>query len=519
MSTDKKYLLAIDNGTQSVRALVFDLDGQLVAKSQVEIEPFFSDQPGWAEQHADYFWDRLCDACQQLWPRLDFPRTAIQAVALTTQRATVINLDAEGKPLRPAIIWLDQREQLQLPGMGAWGVVLGMAGATANVRSFRSQAEANWIAARQPDIWRRTAKFLLLSGYHSYRLTGRYVDSVASQVGYLPFDFRRQQWCGPRDWKWKALPIVRQQLPELVPAGAELGRITEQAARETGIPAGLALISAGADKACEVLGSGCLEPTVGSLSYGTTATYNTVDSRYLEMIRQVPAYPAAVPGLYNSETIVQRGYWMVNWFKREFGQPEQVLAARSGVKPEALFDDLLRQVPAGSMGLVLQPYWSPGLRIPGPEAKGAIIGFGDVHTRAHIYRAIIEGLAYALREGSERHERRSGHKIDRLKVSGGGSQSDQAMQITADIFGLAAERPHTFETSGLGAAINAAVATGLYPDYATAIGRMTHPGAVFTPIPANVQIYEQIYRQVYRKLYGRLGPLYKAIRSITGYPA
>ena len=519
MSADKKYLLAIDNGTQSVRALVFDLDGQLIAKSQVEIEPFFSDQPGWAEQHPHYLWDRLCDACQQLWPQLEFPRTDIEAVALTTQRATVINLDKEGQPLRPAIIWLDQREQQELPGMGAWGVVLTLAGAGANVHSFRTQAEANWIAARQPEIWQRTAKFLLLSGYHSYRLTGRYVDSVASQVGYLPFDFRRQQWCGQRDWKWKALPITRQQLPDLVPAGGILGRISDQAAKETGIPAGMALISAGADKACEVLGSGCLEPTTGSLSYGTTATYNTVDRRYLEVIRQVPAYPAAVPGLYNSETIVQRGYWMVNWFKREFGQPEQAAAARSGVKPEALFDDLLRQVPAGSMGLVLQPYWSPGLRIPGPEAKGAIIGFGDVHTRAHIYRAIIEGLAYALREGSERHERRSGHKIDRLKVSGGGSQSDQAMQITADIFGLAAERPHTFETSGLGAAINAAVATGLYPDYETAIDRMTHPGAVFTPIAANVQIYEQIYRQVYRKLYGKLGPLYKSIRAITGYPA
>ena len=519
MSAAKKYLLAIDNGTQSVRALVFDLDGQLIAKSQVEIEPFFSARPGWAEQHADYFWSSLCEACQQLWPRLDFPRSAIQAVALTTQRATVINLDRDGRPLRPAIIWLDQREQTELPGMGPWGPLLTLAGAGANIRSFRTQAEAHWIRAQQPDIWQRTAKFLLLSGYHTYRLTGRYVDSVASQVGYLPFDFKRQQWCAARDWKWAALPITREQLPELVPAGGLLGPISAQAARETGIPAGLPLISAGADKACEVLGSGCLEPTTGSLSYGTTATYNTVDRRYQEVIRQVPAYPAAVPGLYNSETIVQRGYWMVNWFKREFGQPEQSLAAQRGVRPEALFDDLLRQVPAGSMGLVLQPYWSPGLRIPGPEAKGAIIGFGDIHTRAHIYRAIIEGLAYALREGSERHEQRSGHRIDRLKVSGGGSQSDQAMQITADIFGLTAERPHTYETSGLGAAINAAVGVGLHPDYKTAIGRMTHPGAVFTPIAANVHIYEQIYRQVYRKLYGKLGSLYKSIRTITGYPA
>lgn len=519
MTTEKDYVLAIDNGTQSVRALVFDLDGQLVAKSKVDIEPYFSEQPGWAEQHAGYFWDKLCEACQQLWPLLDFPKTAIKAVALTTQRATVINLDEHGVPLRPAIIWLDQREQQQLPGMGAWAPLFALAGVKSSVHAFRSQAQANWIQAEQPEIWQRTAKFLLLSGYHSYKLTGKYVDSVASQVGYLPFDFKRQQWCGPRDWKWKALPIRRQQLPELVAAGAVLGHITEQAASATGVPAGLPLISAGADKACEVLASGCVTPTTGSISYGTTATYNTIDSRYLEVIRQVPAYPAAMTGFYNSETIVKRGYWMVNWFKREFGQPEQVLADAQGVKPEVLFDDLLRQVPAGAMGLVLQPFWSPGLRIPGPEAKGAIIGFGDIHTRAHLYRAIIEGIAYALREGRERHEKRSGYRIDTLKVSGGGSQSDEVMQITADIFGITAERPHTFETSGLGAAINAAVGAGLYPDYASALARMTHEGKRFTPNPANVELYDRIYQQVYSKLYGKLEPLYKSIRAITGYPA
>ena len=519
MNDNKKYLLAIDNGTQSVRALVFDLDGQLVCKSKVEIEAYFSEQPGWAEQHVEYFWDKLCEACQQLWRQLEIPKSSIHAVALTTQRATVINLDRDGKPLRPAIIWLDQREQLELPGMGAWGPVLTLAGAGPGIQSFRSQAEANWIKAQQPEIWQRTAKFLLLSGYHSYRLTGNYVDSVASQVGYLPFDFKKQQWANARDWKWKALPITRQQLPELVPAGGLLGRISAQAAADTGIPADLPLISAGADKACEVLASGCLTPTTGNLSYGTTATYNTVDSRYMEVIRQVPAYPAAMPDAYNSETIVQRGFWMVNWFKREFGLPEQQMAAQRGVEPEVLFDDLLRKVPPGSMGLVLQPYWSPGLRMPGPEAKGAIVGFGDIHTRAHLYRAIIEGLCYALQDGRERHEKRSGCKIDRLTVSGGGSQSDQVMQITADIFGLTAERPHTYETSGLGAAINAAVGTGLYPDYATAVQRMTHEGQCFEPIPDNVHVYDQLYKEVYSKLYGRLGPLYKSIRRITGYPA
>jgi sugar (pentulose or hexulose) kinase len=170
------------------------------------------------------------------------------------------------------------------------------------------------------------------------------------------------------------------------------------------------------------------------------------------------------------------------------------------------------------MGLVLQPYWSPGLKIPGPEAKGAIIGFGDVHTRAHLYRAILEGLTYGLREGKERSERRSHIPITSLRISGGGSQSDAAMQITADVFGLPASRPHVYETSGLGAAIDAAVGLGMHPDFPTAINYMTRISQVFEPDQERHALYDALYKQVYRQLYTRLKPLYKKIRSITGYP-
>jgi len=167
---------------------------------------------------------------------------------------------------------------------------------------------------------------------------------------------------------------------------------------------------------------------------------------------------------------------------------------------------------------MLQPYWSPGVRQPGPEAKGAIIGFGDVHTRAHIYRAMLEGLAYALREGKERIEKRSGVPITTLRVAGGGSQSDAAMQLTADIFGLPAERPHTYETSGLGAAIDAAVGLGLHPDFETAISAMTRVGDRFEPDPAARSLYDRLYSEVYLEMYHRLRPLYRSIRDITGYP-
>ena len=131
------------------------------------------------------------------------------------------------------------------------------------------------------------------------------------------------------------------------------------------------------------------------------ATFNVTSNRYFEAISAHPAYPGVVPNSFNIETVVQRGYWMVSWFKREFGLREQQLAAERGVTPEALFDDLLDAVPAGSAGLMLQPYWSPSADDTAGVARGAIIGFTEQHGRAHLYRAMIEGLTYALREGME----------------------------------------------------------------------------------------------------------------------
>lgn len=512
-----EYILAIDNGTQSVRALVYDLKGNLVAKSRVPLEPYFSEQPGWAEQHPDYYWQSLGLACQQLWQQVRQDRIA--GVALTTQRSTVINVDRRGQPLRPAIVWLDQRRTLgQKPVGGWWGLAFKLTGMSETVAYLQAEAEANWIRTHQPEIWEQTHKYLFLSGYLTYKLTNRFVDSIGCQVGYVPFDYKHLRWSAKWDWKWQAVPMSPEQLPELVPPTGQLGEITPQASAATGIPAGLPLIAAAADKACEVIGAGCLAPHLGCLSYGTTATINTTHKKYIEVIPLIPPYPAAVPGAYSLEIQVYRGYWMVSWFKQEFGHREQRIAQERGIEPEALFDELVRQVPPGSMGLMLQPYWSPGLKVPGPEAKGAIIGFGDVHTRAHVYRAILEGLAYALREGKERTEQRSGIPVTELRVSGGGSQSDAAMQLTADSLGLPAARPHIYETSGLGAAIDAAVGLKLQPDFDAAVREMTRMGRVFEPDPRAHEIYEELYQRVYRQMYSKLKPLYEEIQEITGYP-
>lgn len=517
MSDD--YILAIDNGTQSVRAMIFDSTGNLISKSRVPIDDYKSPQPGMTEIDPLIFWESVCQACNQLWQQAEISKTNIRAVAITTQRSTLINLDKNGDPLRPAIVWLDQRQTEGLkPVSGLWGLAFWLSGMRDTVAYLQAEAECNWIRTHQPEVWDKTDKYLLLSGYLTHKLIGEFKDSVGCQVAYIPFDYKHQTWSGKFDWKWQAVPVDKKMLPELVPPASILGHISQKASEETGIPAGLPLIAAAADKACEVLGAGCIEPNIACLSYGTTATINTTHKKYTEVIPLIPPYPSAIPGSYSLELQIFRGFWMVSWFKREFGHNERRLAEERGVEPEELFDDLVNSVPAGSMGLTLQPFWSPGLKTPGPEAKGAIIGFGDVHTRAHLYRSILEGLAYALREGAERTSKKSGIPITEIRVAGGGSQSNAAMQITADIFGMPVARPHIYEASGLGAAIVAAVGVGIHANFEEAINSMTHTGTQFTPNTKNTQIYDQMYHQVYKPLYGRLKPLYKNIRSITGYP-
>ncbi len=510
-------ILAIDVGTQSVRAIAFDPRGTVLAAARVPIVPYVSPRPGCAEQDPELYWRSVGEACRALLANPAVPAASLAAATLTTQRATVVVTDAAGDPLRPAMVWLDQCRATNPPRVGgAMGLVFRLTGLTETVAGFAADCEANWLRETEPETWAGVRHYLGLSGFLTHRLVGRFVDSTAAQVGYLPFDNRAFAWAAPRDWKWTVVPIDRAWLPDLVPPTGPLGEITATAARHTGLPEGLPVVSAAADKACEVLGSGAVTPDVLSLSYGTAATANVTSGRYVEPIPLIPPFPAAIPGAWTLETQVYRGYWMVEWFKREFGDREVALAAERGVAPETLFEALLDAVPAGSDGLVLQPYWSPGVRIPGPEARGAVIGFDATHTRAHVYRAMLEGLAYALRDGAERTAKRTGVPLTSMRIAGGGSQSPAAVQLSADVFGLPVSRAHTHETSALGAAIDAAVGAGFHRDVPSAVSAMVRIAETRDPDASAHARYEDLYRAVYRPMYGRLRPLYRELRRISG---
>jgi sugar (pentulose or hexulose) kinase len=519
MKYSDELILAIDFGTQSVRSVLVDLNGNVLQLAKTEIEPYFSVAPGWAEQYPEYFRDKMLESLRKLFSETVFDRDQIKAVTLTSQRSTLINLDAGGNSLRPAISWLDQR----LSAVGKYpGKMMDLALRLVKMREAVHFAvkngECNWLMQNTPEIWEKTSKYLLLSGYLTWILTGEYRDSVGCTVAYLPFDYKKQQWTDRSHMNYRMFPIEREKLPDLVKPSEVLGYITREASEKTGIPAGLPLIAAAADKASEVLGSGVITPDVACLSYGTTATVQTTHSKYHEVIPFFPSYPSAIPDCYNTEVQIYRGYWMISWFKKEFGLKEIQMAEQTGRHPETFFDAMVDEVPAGSMGLVLQPYWSPGVKVPGTEAKGAIIGFGDVHTRAHVYRAILEGLTYSLKEGLNRTVKRTRVPVKSVVVSGGGSQSRQAMQITADIFDMETCRPHTYETSALGAAISAAVGMKFFDGYPAAVAAMTRKGERYDPDPRNVEIYRELYEKVYSKMYRHLQPLYEQIRDVTGYP-
>ena len=510
-------ILAIDCGTQSLRVILFSQKGEMLARVQSEYEPYFCKQSGWAEQDPELYWNALVNACQKLKQSNLKLFKSIAGVGVTTQRASMVNVDEKGIALRPAVIWLDQRRSKPVWGQkGLLNLGLKIAGLKKKLEDIQIQGKCNWIMQNQPDIWEKTHKYLQISGFLNHRLTGNFMDSVASQIGHLPFDYKKQVWAKKHQLTRKFFPIETDKLPSLVPPGDHLGDITSQAARQTGIKKGTPVIACGSDKGCETLGAGVISSKMASLSFGTTATVQTLSEKYIEPIKYLPSYPASVPGFYNPEIEIFRGFWMITWFKKEFAHKEVEEALKMGIPAEEVLNQCLERTKPGAMGLIVQPYWGPGL--DHPDAKGAMIGFGDVHTKDHVYRAVIEGLGFALWEGMEKIQGKTGIKIEKAAVSGGASQSDEICRITADIFNLPMVKGQTHETSGLGAAILVAKGLGWFSNLDETVGNMVHVKKIFEPNQKHVQIYKALYSRVYAKMYSALEPLYSQIRDITGYP-
>lgn len=503
----KSYVLSIDCGTQSLRVLVFDTKGNLRLKVKRAFPEYIALNSGWAEADTNLFWNTLVEAIHEAKNIGNELMNKIEAVSITAQRDTCVLVDKDGNPIRNSIIWVDTRRTKKAKPMKYKYELLKKIPILKDIiEDYSRTCQAHWIQENEKDNWDKTYKFLQLSTYLNYKFTGEYKDSVASAVGHIPFDYKTKKW--DNGLKSEIFQIEKEKLYELIPPCETLGYITKNTAEELGLKEGLPVIASGTDKACEIIGSGCLNNNIGSVSMGSQATIQTTAKKYYELKPIVsPPFPSVIPDAFNPEIIIYRGFWMIKWFEDEFAHIDAVEAIEKGLSPVELLNKKLEEIPAGSEGLILQPYW--GKELLRPEARGSIIGFADEHTRIHIYRAIIEGLGYALLEGIEKIEQKSGCILQKVALSGGGSQSDTICQIAANIFNRQVYRVQTFETSGLGAAMAAFVGIGVYDDIYEAADNMSHPTVFFNPQPSEAKIYEEIYNNLYKKMYKYYKPLYR----------
>jgi len=379
------------------------------------------------------------------------------------------------------------------------------------IKLNRERTPAHWMKENKPEIWSKVKRYMNVSTYITYKIIGEYKDSIANYAGHFPTDFKNRKFYPDRHLQGCVFGIAHSMLPEIVNVGGVMGKVTKQCSKETGIPEGIKMYAIGSDKSCETLGVGAMKKGVASVSCGTASSIEITSKKFCHPSPFLPSYPSVIDGYYNCEVQVYRGYWMLGWFASQFAQREKNEAEKSGVSIEELLNRKLKDVPPGSNGLVLQPYWGPGLSRP--LSRGAVIGFSDTHTKAHLYRSIIEGIDYELKEGLEGMEKSSRVKTTEIRISGGGSQQDEICQICADVFDLPTSRVQTFETTSLGAAIAGFIGAGVYKNLDEAIDKMVRVSKTFTPIHDNAKKYKYLFEHCYKKMYPALKEIYKDIKT------
>lgn len=507
-------VLVFDIGTQSGRTMLVDAKGKIVAIEKKTYEkPYFSDQLDWAEQDPDMYFNCICETCKKVKEKAPEAFANIKGVSITTIRDTVVCVDQKGNPLRLAIIWLDKRRAEGRPNFPPHTrIALKAVGMEETCDLQFQKSTCNWIMQNEPSIWEKTHKYIFLSTYLIFKLTGKIIDSKASMIGHMPFDNKSRDWMKKNAMVRPVFPVEKEKLCDLVESGQIMGHITKYMSEESGLAEGLPVVAAATDKACEILGLGCHDEETAAIGLGTTATISFLSNKYVEVEKYIPAYAALVPGKWNPEYEIYRGYWLLNWFKKEFAAKEVVQAEGLGISPEELLNRTLASIPAGCEGLLFQPYFTPNVTMP--SARGAMIGFSDVHTRHHLYRAIVEGINFALLDGMHMIESRAGIKFKKIAVGGGGSQSDEICQITANMFGVPVLRPENYEATGMGCAIATFVGIGHFKSFDEAVSSMVREERQFLPDKHQHKIYVELYEKVYKKIYGNLKDLYNELSNL-----
>jgi xylulokinase len=483
------HLLGIDLGTQSAKAMIIDGRGNAAGLGTESYE-FTIPRPGWAEQRPDTWYDAAASAIRRAVDSSGVSADAIDAVSFSGQMHGLVCVGEDGRPLRDAILWLDQRARSAIDGIYE---KLGADFITSNVQNKISAGfligSLYWIYLNEPEIYRRIKRVMLPKDYVKFRLTGRAVTDYSDAAGSAAFDNVKLRWAVPLI---NGLGLDAGIFPEALPSSEAVGAVTEAAARDTSLRAGTKVVNGGGDQFMQSTGNGITDEGMYACNIGTAGQVSACSSRPVyDPLLRTNTFAHAIPGRWNVMGACLTSGVSLKWFARSI----------LGMESFADVDAEVAKLKPGSGGLIFLPYLS-GERTPhlDAEARGLFCGLTLGHGKFHMARAVMEGVTYSLRDCMELLVG-MGVPCDRIVASGGGANSEVWMQMQADILGREVCKSKVSEQACMGAAITAGVGADIYKNYQDACRELVKfEDRTFSPSDKNSEIYAE-YFGAFQKLY------------------
>lgn len=496
------YLMGLDVGTSSIKVLIIDYGGNVIARSSEEY-PIYSPLPEYAEQDPDLWWDAAKNSIKAALKSSGLNPSEISAVGLSGQMHGTVLIGRDMRPLRPAIIWSDKRSASQCnefyEKIGREKVLNTVCNPV--MPGFMGPTLL-WIKENENKIFNNIFRVLLPKDYIMHKLTGMTATDFSDASATLLFDVKRRMWS---DEIVSALNLPIEALPEVFESTSVIGGISKKASEETGLHAGTPVAAGAGDSQAGAIGCGVIKAGVASSNIGTGGQiFTALDELIVDPKNRVHTFCHAVPNKWCLQGAILSAGLSLRWFRDNFAHMEKVVGLSSNIDPYDLLSKEAEKAEPGCSGLIFLPYLL-GERSPhmDPKARGGFLGLMLQHSRQHFIRAIMEGVVYALRDCLEIF-RELGVEIEKIIARGGGSRSNLWRQIQADIFNSPIIKTRVEDDSAFGAALLAGVGVGMYPSLEKACAEAVKTISVNEPNKERVKIYEETYSRVYRNLYPSL---------------
>jgi len=496
------FFLGIDVGTGGTRALVMDESGKVVASGTAEHIPFASPQLGWAEQDPRDWWRACTEAVQLALKELGKGGESIACVGFSGQMHGAVMLDGRDEVVRPALIWCDQRTEEQGQELAQLFGIDRLIQLTCNppLTNF-TLTKFLWVRKYEPRNWERVAHVMLPKDYVRFRLTGERAIDMADASGTLMLNVSKREWS---DEVLARTGIDKASLPTLWESPQVCGRLSAAGAAATGLKPGTPVVAGAGDQAAGAVGMGIVRPGTVSATIGTSGVvFAATDAPSLDPRGRLHTFCHAIPGRWHVMGVTQAAGLSLRWFRDRFGA-----GADDGRDPYERLSDEAAKTPVGSDGVLWAPYLM-GERTPhlDPNARGALVGLSASHTRGHIIRAILEGVAFSLRDTFTIF-REMKVPVTRIRLGGGGARSPLWRQIQADVYGHSVEIVEAEEGAAYGAAILAGVGAGKWASVDEACDAVVKTAQKVDPVAQNVSVLDRAYQE-YRRVY-------PALKQISG---